>query len=258
MAFRPAQPAEQGVRRTNQPIEKTPALRAVIFDLDGVVADSHPIHEIAWTKLLLEQGLDRATLNLDFLYAGHPRRAILRHYLGDISVPEVEGLGRRKDELYAEAATLLKPKPRIPEVVRQLNNNGILCALATSAGRVRTYETLEKLALKEQFATIVTGEEAGTPKPAPEIFLLAAARIGTPPEHCVVVEDSVAGVSAARAAGMKCVAFAPIKWFGELASAGADDLISELPQHATDYFRALLEPQTATNREPAAGAGAQL
>ncbi|HKF24838.1 MAG TPA: HAD family phosphatase [Candidatus Acidoferrum sp.] len=222
------------------------ALQAVIFDLDGVVADSHPIHEIAWTRLFLERGLDRAKLNLDFLYAGHPRRAILRHYLGDLDVSDLETLGRRKDQLYAEAATQLQPKPRIPEVIRQLNGDGIVCALATSAGRQRTYETLERFGLIGEFAAIVTGEETDTPKPAPVIFLLAAARVRTEPEGCVVVEDSVAGVAAARAAGMKCVGFAPAKWFAELSEAGADDLISELPGDATGYFRAL-----AGRKEPA-------
>src|SRR5215467_9627353 len=221
MAFRPAHGAE------SVGTDRQPSLRAVIFDLDGVVADSHPIHEIAWTKVLVEQGLNRAMLNLDFLYAGHPRRAILRHYLGAISSAEVEKLGRRKDELYAQASARLRPKPRIPETLRQLNEDGIVCALATSAGRSRTYETLEKFGLRNRFAAVVTGDEAGTPKPAPEIFLLAAARTERDPECCVVVEDSVAGVSAARAAGMKCVGFAPVKWFGDLAEAGANDLISE-------------------------------
>jgi len=249
MAFRPLQSAEEGARTIRQA-----NLKAVIFDLDGVVADSHPIHEIAWTQLLVERGLDRAKLNLDFLYAGHPRRAILKHYLGDISVYDVEQLGRRKDELYAQAATHLKPKPRIPETLRQLNASGIVCALATSAGSVRTHETLEQFGLKQQFAAIVTGEQAGTPKPAPEIFLLAAARIEIDPECCVVVEDSVAGVSAARAAGMKCVAFAPVRWFDQLAEAGANDLISDLPEDATGYFTALLDPIPAKEKAPAAGA----
>ena len=57
-------------------------VKAVIFDLDGVVADSHPLHEAAWKTLLVEEGMDSAALNLEFLYAGHPRREILRHYLG--------------------------------------------------------------------------------------------------------------------------------------------------------------------------------
>jgi len=246
MAVKQVHTAEKDVGADRQP-----ALKAVIFDLDGVVADSHPIHEIAWTKLLVEQGLDRDTLNLDFLYAGHPRRAILEHYLGAIGVSELETLGRRKDELYADAATLLKPKPRVPEILGQLNEDGIVCALATSAGRARTYETLEKFGLTARFAAIVTGEDAGTPKPAPEIFLLAARRIGVDAKCCVVVEDSVAGVTAARAAGMKCVGFAPAKRFAELAEAGADDLISKLPEDATGYFKAVL---TAKSEEPAAGA----
>src|SRR5215470_10181079 len=125
MAFRLSYPAEEGSRRTGQP-----TLKAVIFDLDGVVADSHPIHEIAWTQLLVEQGLDPATLHVDFLYAGHPRRVILKHYLGAMNDSDVEALGRRKDELYAATCKQLKPKPGIPEVIHQLNGQGIICALA--------------------------------------------------------------------------------------------------------------------------------
>lgn len=235
MAVKQLHGAEHGVG-----VDRQPTLGAVIFDLDGVVADSHPIHEIAWTTLLVEQGLDRTTLNLDFLYAGHPRRAILQHYLGEIGASEIERLGQRKDDLYTAAATSLMPKPLIPDVIRQLHDDGIVCALATSAGRTRTYETLERFGLTKQFAAIVTGEEPEAPKPAPEIFLLAAARIRTEPGRCVVVEDSVAGVAAARAAGMKCVGFVPVEWFGDLAEAGADDLISELPEDATRYFRGLV------------------
>jgi haloacid dehalogenase superfamily, subfamily IA, variant 3 with third motif having DD or ED len=246
MAVKHVHVAERGVGA-----DRHPTLRAVIFDLDGVVADSHPIHEIAWTTLLLEQGLERAKLNLDFLYAGQPRRAILKHYLGPISAADMDKLGRRKDELYGAAARLLKPKPRIPETLRQLNLDGIACALATSAGRARTYETLKNFGLTKRFAAIVTEEEAETPKPAPEIFLLAARRIEADPKCCVVVEDSVAGVTAARAAGMKCVGFAPAKWFAELAEAGADDLISELPVDATSYFTVVL---SGKGEEPAARA----
>ena len=112
-------------------------LKAIIFDLDGVVADSHPIHEAAWRTLLVEEGMDSAALNLEFLYAGHPRREILRHYLGCVDAREIERLGRRKDELYGIAAHELNTKPGIPRVLSQLSNEGILCALATSAGRAR-------------------------------------------------------------------------------------------------------------------------
>jgi len=100
-------------------------LKAVIFDLDGVVADSHPIHEAAWKTLLVEQGIDSASLNLDFLYAGHPRREILQHYLGSIEPSEMERLGRRKDDLYAIARNKLNAKPGIPRVLSQLNADGM-------------------------------------------------------------------------------------------------------------------------------------
>jgi len=221
-------------------------LRAVIFDLDGVVADSHPIHEAAWKTLLVEQGIDSAHLNLDFLYAGHPRTAILRHYLGAIEPSEMERLGKRKDELYAIAANKLNTKPGIPRVLSQLNAEGILCALATSAGRVRTDESLERFGITKYFSAIVTGEEPGAPKPAPDIFVLTGEKLGVSAGQCVVVEDSVAGVLAARAAGMRCVGYAPAERLEELAEAGADDLIADFPEDATHYFKAFIaagEPQ---------------
>jgi len=231
-------------------------LKAVIFDLDGVVADSHPIHEAAWKTLLVEQGFDSATLNLDFLYAGHPRREILRHYLGPIETSEMERLGRRKDELYALAANQLKAKPGIPRVLSELNQAGILCALATSAGRARTNESLKRLGITKDFSVIVTGEDVIATKPAPDIFLLAARELGVTEKESVVVEDSVAGVVAARAAGMKCVGYALPRFAAELAGAGADHVISDFPEDAPRYFAELLscnEPHAVSHiesREP--------
>ncbi len=130
-------------------------LKAVIFDLDGVVADSHPLHEAAWKTLLVEQGIDSASLNLDFLYAGHPRREILRHYLGSIAPSEMERLGRRKDDLYSIGRNKLHAKPGIPRVLSQLHADGIRCALATSAGRVRAHDSLEQIGITKYFSVIV-------------------------------------------------------------------------------------------------------
>src|SRR5215510_2357627 len=104
-------------------------LKAVIFDLDGVVADSHPIHEVAWKSLLLEAGLNPGSINVDFLYAGHPRLEILRHYLGSLSDSEIRHWSRRKDELYELAAKNLQAKPGIPRVLSQLRSETIACAL---------------------------------------------------------------------------------------------------------------------------------
>jgi len=212
-------------------------LKAVIFDLDGVVADSHPIHEVAWKSLHVEAGLNPDSINVEFLYAGHPRREILRHYLGPLSDSEIQHWGRRKDELYELAAKNLQPKPGIPEALSQLLDAGIPCALATSAGRKRTLESLQVLGVKEYFSIVITGEDIHSPKPAPDIFLLAAQELNVRPQDAVVVEDSVAGVQAAIAAGMKCVGYTSAERAAELRQAGADVVLAELPKDAVEYFR---------------------
>jgi len=215
-------------------------LKAVIFDLDGVVADSHPIHEVAWKSLLAEAGLNPDTINVDFLYAGHPRREILKHYLGVLSDAEIQHWGRRKDELYELAAKNLQTKPAIPRVLSRLRAAGIACALATSAGRKRTLESLQILGVTEYFSVVITGDDVRNPKPAPDIFLLASQKLGVAPENSVVVEDSVAGVQAAVAGGMKCVGLTPAERADELRRAGADDVIADFPEDTVRYFQTLV------------------
>jgi len=212
-------------------------LKAVIFDLDGVVADSHPIHEVAWKSLLAEAGLNPDSINVDFLYAGHPRREILRHYLGPLGDSEIQHWGRRKDELYELAAKNLRAKPGIPEGLSQLRDAGIPCALATSAGHKRTLESLQVLGVREYFSIVITGDDVRNPKPAPDIFLLAAEKLNVKPQDAVVVEDSVAGVQAAVAGGLKCVGYTSEERADELRRAGADVVVADLPKDAVAYFR---------------------
>jgi HAD superfamily hydrolase (TIGR01509 family) len=228
-------------------------LKAVIFDLDGVVADSHPLHEAAWKQLLLEEGLSEASLNLGFLRAGHPRREIIRHYLGTLDEKTIERLSRRKDELYLQEEIHLKLQPGIARVLAQLAEGGIPCALATSAGRPRTEKTISQFGIAERFAVVVTGEDVSAAKPAPDIFLLAARKLGVAPETVVVVEDSVAGVQAAWAAGMKCAGFAPADSLVDLRNAGADDTITAFPANGLAYFRGFFADNAARRSATATG-----
>jgi beta-phosphoglucomutase len=229
-------------------------LNAVLFDLDGVVADSHPVHEVSWKRLLAEQGLDAETLDLGFLYAGHPRREILVHYLGPLSEDRFEHLSRRKDHFYALASSRLTAKQGIFEALAQLRTAGIRCALATSAARDRTVETLVLLRLENAFDAVVVGGDVSLAKPAPDIFLLAARKLGVAPENCVVVEDSVAGVQAAVRAGMRCAGFALPGRVEELWQAGADDVFTTVPLDAVDYFKKLQQgtPASAARARTAA------
>ncbi len=230
------------------------ALAAVILDLDGVIADSHPLHEQAWRTLLAEQGLDPAGINLDFIYAGRPRREILRHYLGPLPEPLLESLGRRKDEHYSRIADTLKPKPGLLRLLDELDAAGIPFALATCAGRKRTEDTLRQFGIAGRFAAVATGEDAGSSKPTPEIFLLAAAKLEVSPRQALVIEDSVAGVEAARAAGMKCVAYVPAARLAEFADAGADRVLTDFPQPAVEFFLRVMGDEAAQHFSSAAHA----
>lgn len=214
-------------------------LKAVLFDLDGVVADSHPVHEVAWKGLLAEEGLDAQSLDLDFLYAGHPRREILVHYLGTLSEERFQHLSRRKDHFYALACARLTTKAGIPDALAQLRAGGVQCALATSAARDRTLGTLMQLHLEQAFEVVIAGSDVQTAKPAPDIFLLAARQLNVAPQSCVVVEDSVAGVQAAVRAGMHCAGFALPGRVEELWRAGATDVFTAIPADALGYFQKL-------------------
>ena len=120
---------------------------AMIFDLDGVIADTHPIHRRAWRQFLLERNLQVSDEQLDVILEGRTRREILRHFLGDLPAPELSACGDRKDGLFYESAGELRPIPGVIEFLSQLENAGVPKAVATSAGKRRAHFVLERLGL---------------------------------------------------------------------------------------------------------------
>jgi beta-phosphoglucomutase family hydrolase len=219
-------------------------LKAVIFDLDGVVADSHPLHHSAWKALFAEQGLQLEDHQLDFILAGHPRREILRHYLGELSEERAKTLGMRKDELYQEIAHRLQPMPGLRELLDALDSVGIAKAVATSAAPERTRETLKAFDIVDRFPVVLVGGVTH-PKPAPDIFLLAAENLNVDPRECAVIEDSVAGVQAAKSAGMACVGYTSRERWQSLNKAGADITTDELSLSLLSRIEALLTSASA-------------
>jgi len=183
------------------------AIDAVIFDMDGVLADSEPLHQHAVRVLLAEYDIDWApdgrdpTVGLTSLesFAVICARHTLPHD------------PRRLDELYtARVLPLLRervtPLPGVPDVLRTLVARGLRLGLASSSGPEVIETTLATLGVRPLFEVVVSGVEVARGKPAPDVFLEAAKRLGVTPGACVVVEDSERGVRAARAAGMRCVA----------------------------------------------------
>jgi HAD superfamily hydrolase (TIGR01509 family) len=186
------------------------ALQAVIFDMDGVLTDSEPLINAAAVAMFREEGLIVQPEDfIPFVGTGENR------YLGGVAEKyrfpiEIVEAKRRTYELYLELVPeRLVAFPGAVELVRACRAAGLKVAVASSADLVKINANLVKIGLPPAFwDAIVHGEDVEHKKPAPDIFLAAARRLGLDADECVVIEDAVNGVQAAKAAGMRCVAVA--------------------------------------------------
>ena len=182
------------------------SLDAVLWDMDGVLVDSEPMHVETARELLAEYGVPYSDED-NARHFGHTdaelfRDVVARHRL-TVSVDE---LVRRRAELVVKR-TWDDPHPMdgVPDVLHTLHAAGYRFALASASGPPVIEATLGALAIRPLFDVVVSGLTVGRGKPAPDIFLEAARRLGVPPARCLVVEDSRNGLLAAKAAGMTCV-----------------------------------------------------
>lgn len=187
----------------------TKGIKAIIFDLDGVIADSREVHEIAWTALLREAGREPSEAEIRFIHEGRKRSEMVTRFFPQCSEEKQKTLGLRKDELYYANVDHLRPIPGAIEWLRKLAGLAFPLALATCAGRARTLHTLRQFGLDTMFRTIVTGSDILLGKPDPAVFLKAAELLGHSPKECLVIEDSISGVAAAKAAGAPCYLYSP-------------------------------------------------
>ena len=218
-------------------------LRAVIFDLDGVIVDSHPAHLQAWKAFFLSIGKNVAEQDLLFILEGQKREDILKHFLGDLSEEQVQQYGAKKEALFRDSVPELKTVRGLTEFLDRLRVAGLPLALASSASRRRAFYMLEQLNLKERFQVIVTGDDVKKGKPDPSIFHLAAGGLEVDPGHILVCEDAVSGVEGAKAAGMKCLAIAPNGRGPLLSKAGADRVVVDFSEASLDDLRGLFGAQ---------------
>lgn len=180
--------------------------RAVIWDVDGVLVDSGPVHFAAWRQLARELGRDLGEEEFRHTF-GMRDEDVVRHLFGDLPPEEAQALAERKEQLFRAAApSRLRAQPGVRALLAELRRAGFAQAVASSAPPANVALTLDVLGIRGAFQAVVTGADVRKGKPDPEVFLLAAKRLGVPPARCVVVEDAVVGVEAARAAGMHCVA----------------------------------------------------
>ena len=196
--------------------------------MDGTLVDNIKIHFQAFAEMskrynvAAEAGGDFSQLNgrgnEDIITALFP--AWLIEQKG------VEGLGREKEEVYREIyAPIIEPTNGLVSFLERLRTEGFICAVGSSGPRENVDFVLDKCGIRDYFEVLISGDMVTRCKPDPEIFLMAASRLGLQPEECVVFEDSVSGVAAAKAAGMKVVAVTTTHTAEELTTHITPDLI---------------------------------
>ena len=178
--------------------------RGLIFDCDGTLADTMPLHWQAWQGLMRRHGF-RMTKERFYSLGGVPSREILQ------TLKEEQGLSfdplvvaREKEEAYLELLAHVGPIETVVRIARE--NHGRLPLAVASGGTRRVIEiVLLHLGIRQLFRAVVTNEDVLHQKPAPDIFLEAARRIDVPPQFCLAYEDTDLGLQAIRAAGMRAV-----------------------------------------------------
>jgi beta-phosphoglucomutase len=181
-------------------------IRALIFDMDGVIVDSNPYHVVAWEEYNRRLGVAMTETMRQQMY-GKRNDELIREFFGcNLGDAEVFAHGAAKETLYRE---LMKPHlndslvPGIREFLTRHQN--LALAVATNGEPENVDFVLGESGLRPFFRVIVNGHEVRNPKPHPEIYLRVADELGAPPETCIVFEDSHTGVEAAHAAGMRVI-----------------------------------------------------
>jgi len=214
--------------------------RAALFDMDGVLLDSAPWHFQSWMEWARRHDVTLTEEDFQNQF-GRTNREILPALLGRaLSEEEILRHTEEKESLYRDRIRgQARPLPGLESLIQSLAGAGWRLAVASSGPRANVEFILDELHLRPFFRASTCAEDTRFGKPNPEVFLLAAAKLETPPERCVVVEDSLHGLRAARAAGMKCLAITTTHSPEELHGA-ADRIIASFEDVTPRDFEALL------------------
>ena len=216
---------------------------AVIWDVDGTLVDTAELHFRAWEQLCRDLGrpFSRADFAATF---GRRNPEIFRHLFGErFGEKDMDELGFRKEELYRAAARGgVELLPGVRPLLEGLKADGFRQAIGSSAPRANVALILEITRSAALFDAVSCAEDTTRGKPDPQVFLVAARKLDVPPQRCVVVEDAVAGVEAARNGGMKCIAVSFVGHHPEekLIAAGADLVVKTLEEVTVSTVRSLV------------------
>ena len=215
---------------------------AVIFDVDGVLVDSYNAHYQSWQLLCRERGLEMTHGQFIATFGRTSREIIKELWPEQITTQAaVAEHDDRKEELYRELLTSdFLALDGAVELIDELNEAGFPLAVGSSGPPKNVGLVLDALDRRDVFGDgVVTGDDVTRGKPDPQVFLLGAERIGASPANCVVIEDAPVGVTAAHAAGMKCVAVVSTGRVREKLAA-ADLVVDTLRELNADIIRGLI------------------
>ena len=185
-------------------------IKAVLFDLDGVLVSTDEYHYRSWLKLSKEEGFDFFDYEFNHQFRGVARMEcveILTKASGrSYTLEQKQEIADRKNRYFAESLASVTPDELLPgalAALRELKRRGVKIAVASNSRNAKPI--IRQVGIDQYLDAVVDGHEIENSKPDPEVFLLAAKSIGVPPANCIVVEDAVAGLEAARRAGMKAL-----------------------------------------------------
>ena len=207
----------------------------VVFDLDGVLIDSHEQHERSWFQLAAE--VDKPLTKEQFKESFGMRNVMcipnVFHWTSPEDHEQIRKLGDRKEELYRELlrADGIEPLPGVVDLLQSLNDAGVLFSLGSSTSRKNIEVCFASTGLDRFFGPFYTGAEDVTRgKPFPDVFLEAAAKIDRLPARCLVIEDAHVGVEAGIAAGMKVLAVTTTHTRESFTESGAVRVVDSLAE----------------------------
>jgi beta-phosphoglucomutase family hydrolase len=183
--------------------------RGLIFDCDGTLVDSMPLHYQVWVTVLRRYDLEFTEARF-YQWAGVPVEEIIRRLASEKGIAvDAKAIAAERDAYFHSLPTSeLRPVVAVVDIARHFHWQ-LPMAVATGSTQASAEASLRAIGILELFDAVISSEDAGRPKPAPDVFLLAAERIAVAPAHCVAFEDADAGLQAALAAGMHAVDIRP-------------------------------------------------
>jgi HAD superfamily hydrolase (TIGR01509 family) len=211
--------------------------RAVLWDMDGTLLDSAEYHWLAWHAVLNSESFDLAHHQFVATF-GQRNDTILREWLGaDLPISEIDRISDAKEARYralvqAGGITLL---PGVEHWLMRLQADGWRQAIASAAPRANVEAIVAALDIAAYFAAISSAEDVQRGKPDPQVFLVAAERVGVPPARCIVIEDAPAGLLGAQRGGMRAIGVR-----SSHADLQADIVVDTLAELPDDAFERLI------------------